>query len=198
MNLGQYYRYFKAVHKRNLEWGQVRHIMVQICSAVGYLHQRNIIHRDLKPENVMLNPLTLQVKIIDFGFSKVHTAHCTGYMVTRWYRPLEIVLGLPYDHKVDVFALGSIFLELIHGQELFRSDSNNDQLHQLLTICGYPEPLSKEHKALEKLQIVSRNTNQLQFYTRDLSDSTRGLLTLMLSNSPEKRPNVDQVLHSLA
>jgi serine/threonine protein kinase len=34
-------------------------------------------------------------------------------MVTRWYRPLEIVLGLHYNEKVDVFAAGAIYLELI-------------------------------------------------------------------------------------
>jgi serine/threonine protein kinase len=45
-------------------------------------------------------------------------------MVTRWYRPLEIVLGLRYNEKVDVFAVGAIFLELLHGREIFQSQSN--------------------------------------------------------------------------
>lgn len=31
-------------------------------------------------------------------------------MVTRWYRPLEVVLGLRYNEKVDVFAVGAILL----------------------------------------------------------------------------------------
>lgn len=121
MNLSQYYRHFKSSHNRNLDLKQVTHIMVQLCQAVAYLHSKNIMHRDLKPENIMIDPLTQQIKIIDFGFSKISNGDCTGYMVTRWYRPLEIVLGLPYDHKIDVFALGSIFLELIHGKEIFRS-----------------------------------------------------------------------------
>ena len=29
-------------------------------------------------------------------------------MVTRWYRPLEVVLGLSYNEKIDVFAAGVI------------------------------------------------------------------------------------------
>lgn len=65
----------------------------------------------------MINPQTLQIKIIDFGFAKYKDPQCcTGYMVTRWYRPLEIVLGLPYDQKVDIFALGAVFLELLNSQ----------------------------------------------------------------------------------
>lgn len=37
-------------------------------------------------------------------------------MVTRWYRPLEVVLGLSYNEKIDVFAAGAVFLELLIGQ----------------------------------------------------------------------------------
>ena len=54
---------------------------------------------------------------MDFGFAK-HKGQTqdTGYMVTRWYRALEVVLGLPYDEKIDVFAAGAILLELIIGK----------------------------------------------------------------------------------
>lgn len=34
-------------------------------------------------------------------------------MVTRWYRPLEIVLNLPYNEKVDVFAVGALIFSFI-------------------------------------------------------------------------------------
>jgi serine/threonine protein kinase len=44
--------------------------MWQICSALSYLHSINIMHRDIKPENIMVDPITLNVKLIDFGFSK--------------------------------------------------------------------------------------------------------------------------------
>ena len=59
----------------------------------------------------MINPLTQEVKLVDFGFAK-YTGHAqnTDYMVTRWYRPLEVVLGLSYDEKIDVFAAGAVFL----------------------------------------------------------------------------------------
>lgn len=98
MNLSQYYRYFKSIYNKNLDINHIIHIMIQISSALAYLHSKNIVHRDIKPENIMINPQTQQIKIIDFGFAKYKDPHCcTGYMVTRWYRPLEIVLGLPYD-----------------------------------------------------------------------------------------------------
>jgi serine/threonine protein kinase len=73
------------------------------------------MHRDIKPENILIDPLKMKVKLIDFGFAKGirnnqflnlnlrnnvninDKNNNTEYMVTRWYRPLEVVLGLPYD-----------------------------------------------------------------------------------------------------
>lgn len=71
------------------------------------------MHRDIKPENILINPETLKIKLIDFGFAKSYNSEKnTNYMVTRWYRPLEIVLGLNYDLKADIFSLGALLLEL--------------------------------------------------------------------------------------
>lgn len=91
----------------------------------------NVIHRDIKPENILIDPATLHVKIIDFGFANENRNHNmnTQYMVTRWYRSLEIVLDLPYDFKADIFALGAMILELYLGEEVFKSSSNIDQLY---------------------------------------------------------------------
>lgn len=139
MNLSQYYRYYRNIYNRNLDRTQIRNIIIQICSALQYLHSKGIMHRDIKPENVMINPSTQEIKLIDFGFAKpVDSNSHTGYMVTRWYRPLEIVLGLDYNQKVDVFAVGAIFLELLLGREVFPSQSNMEQLYMLLNVCGYP------------------------------------------------------------
>ena len=58
------------------------------------------------------------MKLIDFGFTAKYSHardSLTPYMVTRWYRPLEIALGLKYDFKVDIFSLGSLLLELYLG-----------------------------------------------------------------------------------
>ena len=98
MNLSQYYRYYRNIYQKNMGWEAIRNIMVQICSGIQYLHSKGIMHRDIKPENVMINPLTQEVKLVDFGFAKnKRIGNNTDYMVTRWYRPLEVVLGLNYD-----------------------------------------------------------------------------------------------------
>lgn len=105
------------------------------------MHSLNLMHRDLKPENILIDPNTLHIKLIDFGFAAENKPYGinTNYMVTRWYRPLQIVLSLPYDQKADVFSIGAMMLELYLGEEVFRSSSNIDQLYWICQICGMPQ-----------------------------------------------------------
>lgn len=62
-----------------------------MCKALHYMHINGIMHRDIKPENVLIEPKTLMIKIIDFGFAtqiNSYNGQHTQYMITRWYRPL--------------------------------------------------------------------------------------------------------------
>src|SRR4051812_22497311 len=48
-------------------------VMRQVGSALAASHALGVIHRDLKPDNIFLTPtpMGLQVKVLDFGISKV-------------------------------------------------------------------------------------------------------------------------------
>lgn len=61
-----------------------------MCQGIAYMHSNGFIHRDIKPENVLIDPNSLHVKLIDFGFTIRTAAYMpkTQYMITRWYRPL--------------------------------------------------------------------------------------------------------------
>ena len=41
-------------------------------------------------------------------------------MQSRSYRAPEVILGLPYDQKIDLWSLGCILAELLSGQVLFQ------------------------------------------------------------------------------
>ena len=112
------------------------------------------MHRDIKPENILIDPENLNIKLIDFGFAKHNNSHInTNYMVTRWYRPLEIVLSLPYNQKVDVFAAGALILQLYLGSEIFRSSSNINQFYWIVNICGYPYSWTKAKDTINKMSL---------------------------------------------
>ena len=54
-----------------LDADTVRRLMKQMVGAVGYLHRCRVVHRDIKPANILIDPVTLTLRIADFGLSRV-------------------------------------------------------------------------------------------------------------------------------
>jgi serine/threonine protein kinase len=75
-----------VVQKGTLTEKEASTIVRKVTSALVYMHSKNIVHRDLKPENLLLrrkptnsSTETVEVKIIDFGLSKVGELHVLKY-----------------------------------------------------------------------------------------------------------------------
>jgi serine/threonine-protein kinase PRP4 len=52
----------------------------------------------------------------------------TPYLVSRFYRAPEIILGLDYNQAIDVFSFGTCLYELATGKPLLKSRDNNHHL----------------------------------------------------------------------
>lgn len=86
------------------------------------------------------------LKICDLGTaidrSDAATAHTeiTPYLVSRFYRAPEIILGMPYDYGVDMWSIGCTLYELYTGKILFTGDSNNQMLKAIMEVRGRITP----------------------------------------------------------
>ncbi len=110
-----------TLHEAREGWGDLDLLRISrdIATAMDHAHQQGIRHRDLKPENVLVSADTRQIKIIDFGLSRmpqeeeirltqVGDAHGTpAYMSPEQCRADEEVTP-----AVDVYALGCMIYEM--------------------------------------------------------------------------------------
>lgn len=102
----------------------VAKIYIQVCQAVKFLHDNSIIHRDIKPENILLDE-NLNAKLCDFGWSaeaKIDETRLT-FCGTYEYMAPEIFENEEYNGSVDIWSLGILLYEMLHGQSPFVGNS---------------------------------------------------------------------------
>ncbi|XP_078397865.1 interferon-induced, double-stranded RNA-activated protein kinase [Cetorhinus maximus] len=105
-------------------------IFRQLLDGVVYIHQLNMIHRDLKPANIFLTE-EATVKIGDFGLVRTldDQKSLTTNIGTPGYMSPEQFKYQEYNNKVDIYALGLIFFELLwtyHGSAMEKSKKWQD------------------------------------------------------------------------
>lgn len=109
----------------------------QALISLQFVHSLGLVHSDVKPENILLSSYSrAQIKLIDFGSSCYLTDRQSSYIQSRSYRAPEVVLGLPYDGKIDVWSLGCVISEMFTGEVTFQNDSIVSMLSRIEAICG--------------------------------------------------------------
>lgn len=115
----------------------VRSYTQQLLLALKLLKKSGTLHADIKPDNILVNDNNLVLKLCDFGSaSSITDNDITPYLVSRFYRAPEIILGLPYDYGIDMWSAGCTIYELYTGKILFSGKSNNQMLKFFMDLKG--------------------------------------------------------------
>ncbi|KAK9757988.1 hypothetical protein RND81_01G198900 [Saponaria officinalis] len=131
----------------------------QICRALNYIHNViGVCHRDIKPQNLLVNPHTHQVKLCDFGSAKILVPGepNISYICSRYYRAPELIFGATeYTTAIDMWSVGCVMAELLHGQPIFPGESGVDQLVEIIKILGTP--------TREEIRCMNPNYTEFKF-----------------------------------
>ncbi|XP_072328913.1 mitogen-activated protein kinase 14B isoform X2 [Scyliorhinus torazame] len=154
--------------KQKLSENMVVFILYQILRGLKYIHSAGIVHRDLKPSNLAVNQ-NCELKILDFGLARPTETEMTGYVITRWYRPPEIILNW-----------------------MHYSYSDFDQLKKIMNVTGTP-PRSLIDKMQSKearnyvYSLTPKGKKDFRQVFPDMKKEAVDLLEKMLHLDPDER-----------
>jgi len=118
-------------------------LVEDLCAGLGAAHQAGIVHRDIKPANLVVDQRDVRrpvLKILDFGIARIMDASArrmtTGPLGTPRYMAPEQHLGINTDARVDIFAAGAVFYELLSCRPAFEGENYS----QIMRAVCYSEP----------------------------------------------------------
>ena len=100
------------------------------------------LHRDIKLANMCFGTQELRARLVDFSLATNMKRSTDESVVTIWYRAPEIILGLEYTEKADVWSMGLVLLNLLSGTHVLRSASEETRDYLVLDIFdhfGWPQ-----------------------------------------------------------
>lgn len=155
---------------------EARDVCKILFEALKYCHSKNVAHRDLKPENLLLMSKhnDSEIKIADFGFAK-ETTSSTCLLTqcgTPGYVAPEILEGVPYGTKADMWSLGVI---------------------TYILLGGYPPFIEKNQKELFR----KIRHGQYEFhveYWGQVSTTAKDLISSLLTVDPFRRLTAEEAL----
>lgn len=93
---------------------------IETVNALAFIHEYNLVHRDLKPENLLLDEND-NIKLADFGWCVEMTlGNRVTFCGTYEYMAPEMLKEKPYNQGIDIWTLGILLYELLHGYSPFR------------------------------------------------------------------------------
>ncbi len=132
----------------------VARIVQQVADAVHAVHEAGIVHRDLKPDNLMYDPLTHNIKLLDFGIAAAtdtapdERLTRAGFFVgTLMYVAPEALSGELVTEAADQYSLATIAYCLLTGMLPYTAKSPREMFSQLLS--QPPMPLNRAKQGLQ-------------------------------------------------
>ncbi|MCJ1354362.1 MAG: serine/threonine protein kinase, CMGC, CDC2/CDK sub [Icmadophila ericetorum] len=191
---------------------QIKCYMIQLLEGLRYLHGNQILHRDMKAANLLINNRGV-LQIADFGLARPYDdpppepgrgggeggTPYTTLVVTRWYRPPELLLQLRhYTTAIDMWGVGCVFGEMFKGRPILAGNSDLNQAQMIFDLVGTPNeenmPGWSSLPGCEGVSSFTPRSSTLAQVFREQGSSVISLLAEFLKLDWRKRINANDAL----
>ena len=169
--------YKKMKVEKKFSESKTGRLMWNVLTAMNHLHNQDpaVLHRDLKPENLLMFEND-QVKITDFGWSAEFNDVRNTFCGTQEYLSPEMIKGTGHDEKLDIWTLGILIYELLHGKTPFFQRRKGVDIRS-------------QRRFIEKCILEGRFECE-----ESLHPSTKEAIVAMLQPDKEKRPTSKELM----
>ncbi|XP_055508475.1 serine/threonine-protein kinase 35-like [Leucoraja erinacea] len=171
--------------------------MLQLTSAIAFLHKNHIVHRDLKPDNILISEKAgvPVLKVADFGLSKVCGGAATNKNMnvnkcwlssacgSDFYMAPEVWEG-HYTAKADIFALGIIIWAMIERITFIDAETKKELLGTYVRQGSEIVPVGEALLENPKMELHIPQKRRTF-----MSEGIRQLIKDMLAANPQDRPD---------
>ena len=127
----------KHIAHRRLPLEEFLSIAARACAALSEVHLADLIHKDINPANIVYNPVSEQVKIIDFGIaSRLPRVNPTLKSPEFLEGTLAYIspeqtgrMNRSVDYRTDLYSLGATFYEMLVGRPPFEAQDTGELIH---------------------------------------------------------------------
>lgn len=193
---------------------QIKCYMLQLFKGLRYLHDNHILHRDMKAANLLINNRG-RLQIADFGLARHYDEPVpqrgkgngearrdyTSLVVTRWYRPPELLLQLrKYTPAIDMWGAGCVFGEMFKRKPILTGQSDLHQAQIIFELVGSPNdqtmPGWNELPGAEPVRSFQPSGGNIASRFRELSPTGLSLLKDLMRLDWRRRINaIDAIDH---
>lgn len=127
-------------------------LILKVCQALAYAHERGVIHRDVKPSNIMIDAHDGEPRLTDFGLAKIASDNSeltsSGEILgTVGYMAPEQAMGHSVQASpcIDVYSAGAVLYHCLVGRRPFQASTTAETLRQVIE----DEPVSPRQLSQE-------------------------------------------------
>lgn len=170
----------------------VRSYSQQLFLALKLLKKCQLLHADIKPDNILVNESKSMLKLCDFGSgTNAKDAEITPYLVSRFYRAPEIIMGCPYEYGIDLWSVAVSIFEIATGKIMLPGRTNNHMLKLMQDYKGkFPNRMVRR-AAVEIRQLHFNHDNDFLYVKKD---KLTGQDTIQTNSNVQKTKDLKSML----